>query len=54
LNATELEEIYWLVKEQGFTTVRRASDSKLLGNFVAEGYLPGTLWKKGLFAGAAL
>jgi predicted ATPase len=54
LNGTELEEIYWLIKEGGFTTVRRAADSELLRNLVAEGDLPGTLWKQGLFEGAGL
>lgn len=52
LNATKLEEIYWLVKEQGFTTVRRASDSELLRNLVDEGDPPGALWRKRLFEGA--
>lgn len=52
LNATRLEEIYWLVKERGFTTVRRASDSETLRNLVAAGDLPGALWKQGLFEGA--
>ncbi len=54
LNATKLEEIYWLAKEKGFTTVRRASDSELLRNLVAEGDLPGALWRQGLFEGAGL
>jgi predicted ATPase len=52
LNAVKLEEIYWLVKERGVSTVRRASDSELLRNLVAEGDLPGALWKQGLFEGA--
>lgn len=54
LNGAELEEIYWLVKQDGFTSVRRASDSELLRNLVAEGDLPGSLWKQGLFEGAGL
>ncbi len=54
LNATKLDEIYWLVKEQGFTTVRRAAESQLLHDLVAEGDLPGALWKQGLFEGAGL
>lgn len=54
LNGANLDEIYWLVKEQGFTTVRRASDSELLQNLVHEGDLPGVLWKQGLFEGAGL
>ena len=52
LNGAKLDEIYWLVKEDGFTTVRRASESELLRNLVEQGDLPGTLWKQGLFEGA--
>ena len=52
LNGVQLDEIYWLVKQDGFTTVRRAMDSELLRNLVAEGDLPGALWKQGLFEGA--
>ncbi|MBL7646993.1 MAG: AAA family ATPase [Candidatus Hydrogenedentes bacterium] len=54
LNGAKLDEIYWLVKENGFTTVRRASDSELLRNLIQEGDIPGTLWKQGLFEGAGL
>lgn len=54
LNGAKLEEIYWLVKENGFTTVRRASDSELLRNLIQEGDIPGALWKQGLFEGAGL
>jgi hypothetical protein len=54
LNATKLEEIFWLVKKGGFTTVRRASDSETLRNLVAEGDLPGALWKQGLFEEAGV
>ncbi|WP_395145851.1 AAA family ATPase [Armatimonas sp.] len=54
LNGAKLEEIYWLVKKEGFTTVERASDSELLRNLVAEGDLPGALWKQGLFKGVGL
>lgn len=52
LNGTELEEIFWLVKENGFTTARRASGYELLKNLVAEGDRPGALWRQGLFDGA--
>ena len=52
LNAVELDEIYWLVKRDGFTTVERASEHETLRNLVAEGDLPGTLWRQGLFEGA--
>lgn len=52
LNGVELDEIFWLVKQDGFTAVRRASEFELLRNLIAEGDLPGTLWKQGLFEGA--
>jgi len=54
LNGTKLDEIYWLVKEEGFTTARRASGNGLLRSLVEEGDLPGALWKQGLFEGAGL
>ena len=54
LNGTKLEEIYWLVKEGGFATARRAADSELLRQLIEEGDLPGSLWKQGLFEGVGL
>jgi predicted ATPase len=51
LNGARLEEIYWLVKEAGFTSARRASESETLRNLIEEGDLPGALWKQGLFEG---
>ena len=54
LNGADLKEIFWLVKENGFTTVRSASKSETLRNLVQEGDLPGALWKQGLFEGAGL
>ena len=54
LNGADLKEIFWLVKENGFTTVRSASESEMLRNLVREGDLPGALWKQGLFEGAGL
>jgi len=52
LNGANLDEIYWLVKRDGFTTAQRASENETLRNLVAEGDLPGALWKQGLFEGA--
>lgn len=52
LNGANLDEIYWLIKRAGFTTAQRASENATLRNLVAEGDLPGTLWKQGLFEGA--
>ena len=52
LNAVELDEIYWLVKEEGCTAIRRARDDAQLKAFVNEGDQMGYLWKEGLFQGA--
>ena len=49
LNGAELDEIRWLIKENGFTTVRRASESELLQSLVHQGDLPGALWRQGVF-----
>lgn len=51
LNGAALEEIYWLVKEGGFTVARRASENETLQNLVDAGDKPGVLWKQGLFEG---
>ncbi|MEM9290689.1 MAG: AAA family ATPase [Acidobacteriota bacterium] len=54
LNAVELQEAFWLVKENGVTTFRRASDDEQLRAYVDAGDQLGYLWKEGLFEGAAL
>lgn len=51
LNALQLEEIYCLKKQGGFTTISHASDSENLRALVEAGDLPGYLWKQGLFEG---
>lgn len=48
LNAANLEEIYILEKEKGFTKIYKASDNPLAVALVKEGDLPGALWKQGL------
>jgi len=52
LNAVRLEEVYWLVKEGGYTHIRRAQDDPQLRAFVGEGDQMGYLWKEGFFPGA--
>lgn len=49
LNGSRLDEIFWLEKRDGFTTVTRASSSEQLRALAKEGDLPGQLWKQGLF-----
>lgn len=53
INAVELENIFWLIKEQGITKIYRAKDHEMLRNLVAEGDLPGYLWNQGWFEGVA-
>lgn len=52
VNGIQLEELFWLVKEDGFSRVKRASNDVLLQRLVAEGDLLGSLWKQGMFEGA--
>lgn len=52
LNAVELDEVFWLVKEGGYTQVRRARDDKQIAALIAEGDQMGYLWKQGLLPGA--
>lgn len=52
LNAVALDEVFWLVKEKGYTSVHRAADDPQLSAYMAEGDQMGYLWKQGLFPGA--
>ena len=52
LNAVGLDEVFWLVKEGGYTTVHRARDDEQLKAYMADGDQMGYLWKQGLFEGA--
>ena len=48
LNGVELDEIFRLTKQDGFSTARRVSESETLRRLVQEGDLPGALWAQGL------
>jgi predicted ATPase len=52
LNAARLEEVFWLVKKDGYTQVNRAKDDEQLAAYMAEGDQMGYLWEQGLFEGA--
>jgi Predicted ATPase len=52
LNGCNLEEVFWLQKENGYTTIHRAIDNQLLRDLIEGGDKPGWLWKQGLFDGA--
>lgn len=51
LNALEVDEVCWLVKEQGCTTIHRARDNAQIVAYVNEGDQLGYLWKQGFFDG---
>ncbi|MCK5687810.1 AAA family ATPase [Myxococcota bacterium] len=53
LNAVQIDEVYWLIKEEGQTSIMRAQDDKEVAAFIAEGDQMGYLWKDGAFKGAA-
>lgn len=48
LDCVDLDEVYWLVKEEGFAVAHAAGKSQLLRNFIEHGDTPGALWKQGL------
>lgn len=51
LNATKLEEVFWLTKENGYTKVKCARDDEQLKKFMDSGDQMGYLWKQGFFEG---
>lgn len=52
LNAVNLEEVFWLRKEGGYTTVLRAKDDDQIADYMRSGDQMGYLWKQGFFTGA--
>ncbi|MDR1647661.1 MAG: AAA family ATPase [Zoogloeaceae bacterium] len=51
LNALRLEEVFWLIKENGYSQIRRARDDAQIAAYMKEGDQMGYLWKQGLFKG---
>ncbi len=51
LNAIKLNEVFWLEKENGYTTINRASDDEQISAYMAAGDQMGYLWKQKLFGG---
>jgi len=52
LNAARVEEVFWLVKQDGYTLVRRAQDDGQVTSYMREGDQMGYLWEQGLFGEA--
>ena len=51
LNAVELDEAFWLIKEGGFTEIKRALDDEQIVAYMNDGDKLGYLWKQGFFVG---
>ena len=51
LNALEVDEVCWLVKEQGQTRVQRANTDPQIQAYMKDGDQLGYLWKQGFFDG---
>lgn len=52
LNATKLEEVFWLQKENGYTQIKRASEDEQIAAYMKDGDKMGYLWKQGFLTGA--
>ena len=52
LDEARLDEVYWLEKAEGFSTIHRAQDQELLKSLVDSGDYLGDLWRKRLFGKA--
>jgi len=52
LNNAELNEVYWMIKKNGFTQVLRAQDDEMISSLVREGNQLGYLWKQVYFTGS--
>lgn len=53
LNGASPEEVFWLVKSDGYSQVKRASESQEITSLYAEGDLLGYLWKENYFLGSS-
>jgi predicted ATPase len=49
LNAAKLEEVFWLVKKNGYTQIERAADDPQICAYMKDGDQMGYLWEQGLF-----
>jgi predicted ATPase len=52
VNALELDELFWLNKDKGFTSIKRASDDEAISTLFNDGDKLGYLWKQGYFIGS--
>lgn len=52
VNALELDELFWLNKNKGFTSIKRALDDEAISSLFNDGDKLGYLWKQGYFIGS--
>lgn len=52
LNGAKPDEVFWLVKKHGYTTIERASAHKEIELLYGEGDKLGYLWKENYFKGS--
>ncbi|MDM8551515.1 AAA family ATPase [Desulfobacterales bacterium HSG2] len=52
LNALDINEVFWLVKENGYAIIKSARNDEQIAAYMAEGDQMGYLWKQGFFEGA--
>jgi predicted ATPase len=51
LNAVELDEVFWLMKQDGVSHIVRARDNEQVAAYMADGDKMGYLWEHGFFDG---
>jgi predicted ATPase len=54
VNILKIEEVFWLEKKDGYTTIKRAKDDKVITDLVKAGDSLGALWKQGYLRGSGI
>jgi len=49
INAANIDEVFWLIKENGYTKIQRASSDEMITALVGAGDKLGYLWRQGYF-----
>lgn len=52
VNALEVNELFWLKKQNGYTTIKRATEDQAIVSLFKEGDKLGYLWKQNYFIGS--
>ncbi|MDX2472061.1 MAG: AAA family ATPase [SAR324 cluster bacterium] len=53
LNAASIDEVFWLIKKDGYTSVIRANGNQQIKDYMDAGDQMGYLWKQGFFDGVS-